>query len=243
MPRQPRFSYPRAVHHVTLRCNNREFLFDNHALELFLRLLHDARGRFPIRLYSYCLMTNHIHLLIKVGHRDTLSQFMHWLASSFSRRHNRASGRTGRLWEARFRSTIIEQESFLLRGMAYLDLNPLRAGIARSVQEYAWSSYQAIRAEKDNLIDLHPAYLACGRDPGERRRAYVTILARERERTPFTLATEHFAGTPAFVRRMTKKFDLAGNKASVRLTDLGDGIVTLGPRLGDAMTSLFTPTT
>ena len=67
MSRPPRFSYAHAVHHVTLRCNNREFLFSPASFELFLAVLREARAIFPIHLYNYCLMTNHVHLLLKVG--------------------------------------------------------------------------------------------------------------------------------------------------------------------------------
>ncbi len=72
MARAPRFSYPHAVHHVTLRGNNREFLFTVPTFELFLDVLQSARREMPLSLYNYCLMTNHVHLLMKVGHADTL---------------------------------------------------------------------------------------------------------------------------------------------------------------------------
>ena len=119
MSRPPRFSYAHAVHHVTLRCNNREFLFSPASFELFLTVLHEARATFPIHLYNYCLMTNHVHLLFKVGRDDTLSKAMHWLSTSFVRRFNKATERKGHLWEGRFRSTLIEQETAFFRCMAY----------------------------------------------------------------------------------------------------------------------------
>ena len=78
IPRPPRFSYAHALHHVTLRCNNREFLFTEPTFALFPPLLAEARARFPLALYNYCLMTNHVHLLFRVGRDDTLSKAMHW---------------------------------------------------------------------------------------------------------------------------------------------------------------------
>ena len=86
LSRPLRFSYPHAVHHVTLRCNNREFLFDDPAWTLFAEVLQEARRRFRLALYQFCLMTNHVHLLFKVGRGDTLSASMHWLGNTFSRR-------------------------------------------------------------------------------------------------------------------------------------------------------------
>jgi len=128
----PRFSYSRAVHHVTLRCNNREFLFAEPWLAPFAELLQEARARFPIRLLDYCAMTNHVHLLFQVGHADTPPKVMHWLSTSFVRRFNKATARRGHLWEGRYRSTIIEQATYFLRCMAYVDLNPVRAGMVEA---------------------------------------------------------------------------------------------------------------
>ncbi len=73
MPRPPRFTYPRAVHHVTLRCNNREFLFDPASFELFLVLLQETRRRFPLSLFHYCLMTNHVHSRPHAPRGDAMS--------------------------------------------------------------------------------------------------------------------------------------------------------------------------
>jgi len=129
MPRPPRFTYARALHHVTLRCNNREFLFEEPWFSRFEHLLQEARGTFPIRLYHYCVMTNHVHLLFQVGKDDTLPKVMHWLSTKFVRHFNRGKKRCGHLWQGRYRSTIVEQASYFFRCMAYIDLNPVRAGI------------------------------------------------------------------------------------------------------------------
>ena len=108
MPRPPRFTYPRAVHHVTLRCNNREFLFADPWFARFVELLQEARASFPIRLFHYCVMTNHVHLLFQVGHADTLPKVMHWLSTTLVRRFNKATGRTEFT-----RKVIIREEALL----------------------------------------------------------------------------------------------------------------------------------
>ena len=84
MSRPLRFSYAHALHHVTLRCNNREFLFSVPSFEIFLGVLQEARAGFKLALYNYCLMTNHVHLLFRVTKDDTLSKAMHWVSSTFS---------------------------------------------------------------------------------------------------------------------------------------------------------------
>jgi putative transposase len=211
--RPPRFSYSHAVHHVTLRCNNREFLFTPSSFELFLSVLHEARGALPVHLYNYCLMTNHVHLLFKVGCDDTLSKAMHWLSTSFVRRFNKATERKGHLWEGRFRSTLIEQETAFLRCMAYVDLNPVRAGMAAATADYPWNPHAALRAEDPERIALHEVYLELGADPASR----------------YALATAYFLGSPRFVSRMERRF---APNAALRRNCLAGGLIWVGPLRG-----------
>jgi putative transposase len=232
MPRPPRFTYAHAVHHVTLRCNNREFLFSDPAFEAFVDLLRQARGRFPLSLYSYCLMTNHVHLLFRVGADDTLSKVMHWLSTSFTRWFNKLAGRNGHVWEGRFRSTLIEAESYLFRCMAYVALNPVRAGMVADPLAYPWSGHPAICEEDVEQVDLSPEYLDCGADATARSRFYQRIVADEALRPAASLARVHFVGGPRFVRRMETRFGLNRPDALLRRQAAGSGIVFVGPRHG-----------
>ena len=217
---------------MTLRCNNREFLFDDLSQEMFVRVLQDARRRFPIRLYNYCLMTNHVHLLFRVEHEDTLSKTMHWISTIFSHRFNRWRGRVGHLWQGRFRSTIIEESTYFFRCMAYVDLNPLRAGIVASPSEYIWSGHRAVREENAAHIDLHRLYLAAGADPAARYRFYCNLLAQELDREPVPLAETDFVGNGRFLATMRRRFQLDVSGASLRRKACGKGLFTLGPEHG-----------
>jgi putative transposase len=154
-----RLSYEGALHHVTLRCNNREFLFSESSFALFHDRLQEARERFQLELYNYCLMTNHLHLVFKVPTADTLSKAMHWIANTFSRRFNKGAGRHGHLWEGRFRSTIVEAASYFFRCMAYVDLNPVRAVMVATPLEHRWCGHKALRDEDAQDLDFHPLYL------------------------------------------------------------------------------------
>ena len=234
MPRPPRLTYPGAVHHVTLRCNNREFLFDASSLQLFQGFLGEARRKFPLLLYNYCLMTNHVHLLFEVGRDDTLSKAMHWLSTTFTHRFNWLTGRNGHVWEGRFRSTIIEAASYFFRCMAYVDLNPVRAGLAPTALDHRWCGHAALRAEDPNVLDFHPLYLECGRDPASRYGYYTALLAEEAARPPISLATDHFVGTPRFVSRMEHKFGFSSGRKPLVHRELGSGIIAAGHRRGPA---------
>jgi REP-associated tyrosine transposase len=232
MPRPRRFSYPRAVHHVTLRCNNKEFLFDADSQRLFLNYVQRTRDRFQIRLHNFCIMTNHVHLLFKVGQTDVLSKSMHWLSSRFSQHFNKLRGRRGHLWEGRFRSTIVEQSTYFLRCMAYVDLNPVRAKIAESPPDYAWSAHSALRDEDASVLDFHDVYLGLGGKPAERYATYMEIVAEEHRRPAASLATSYFAGSATFVDRMEKKFGPEPTPLHLKRATLDGGLITAGPRRG-----------
>jgi putative transposase len=217
---------------VTLRCNSREFLFDPASFELFLSLLQETRRRFPLSLFHYCLMTNHVHLFLQVGLADTLSRAMHWLSTTFVGRFNRGRGRVGHLWQGRFRSTIVERDAYFLRCMTYVDLNPVRAGLVATPAEYPWSGHAALRAEDGGRLDLHPLYLALGADAASRYRAYLGLVAEDAGREAVPLAARYFIGSRRFVGRMAKKFGLAGPGSRVEWEEHGPGLVSLRPKHG-----------
>ena len=129
----------------------------------------------------------------------------------------------GHLWEGRYRSTLVEAPSYLLRCMAYVDLNPVRAGIVDGPEDYPWSGHRALRAEDAAVLDLAPAYLELGANPRARYRAYMDLVAEEATRPAQSLATKHFVGTPRFVRRMERRFglDLRGPRYRHRRLELG----------------------
>ena len=238
MPRAPRFTYARAVHHVTLRCNNREFLFAEPWFARFVEVLEEARGKFPIRLFHYCVMTNHVHLLFQVGHDDTLPKVMHWLSTTFVRRFNKATGRRGHLWEGRYRSSIIEQSSYFFRCMAYVDLNPVHAHIVARASDYPWCGHRALSVEDTSVLDVHDLYLGLGRDVETRYRAYQELVAEEAARPAFSLARVHFAGTARFVRRMETRFEVGTGDRGTRWIRLGRGVVACAPLHGSSGESL-----
>jgi putative transposase len=185
-------------------------------------------------------MTNHVHLLFKVGQDDTLSKTMHWVSTVFSRKFNRASGRHGHLWEGRFRSTIVEEESYFLRCMAYVDLNPVRARIVKSPLDYRWCSHKALKDEDHAELDLHPLYFEAGPDARLRYRHYMELVNQEAQRPLVSLANEYFVGSRRFVNRMARKFGLDSDHFMVHKR-LASGIEFVGPRRGGKGVTLSMP--
>jgi len=232
MSRPPRFTYPGALHHVTLRCNNREFLFTPDSQAAFLGTVQEMRATFPLSLFSYCVMTNHVHLVFQVRREDTLSRSMHWLSTTFVRRFNRRHGRKGHLWEGRFRSTVIERHSYFFRCMAYVDLNPVRAGIVATPDAYAWSAHTALRAEDAAVLDFHPDYQELATAPAARYEAYREFVQEESTRPPHSLATAYFAGTRRFVRRMGQRFRCDERGLRLSVANAGSGHFVSSPKRG-----------
>jgi len=231
LSRPPRFSYARALHHVTLRCNNREFLFTDPSFQLFHEILQEGRAKFGLSLYNYCLMTNHVHLLFEVSHEDTLSKAMHWIGNTFSRRFNKDTGRGGHLWEGRFRSAIVEHASYLFRCMAYIDLNPVRARMVSAPANYSWSGHRALKEEDRRELDFHRLYIQLGDDAATRYARYMELLSEEAARPAVSLARAHFVGTQRFVGRMIRRFGLEIGRTAER-KELECGLVCVGPKVG-----------
>jgi putative transposase len=142
-------------------------------------LLHLARTLRPAGcvLHAYCLMTNHIHLLVTSLHKDSCARLMKQLGQIHTQYVNRSYRRSGTLWEGRFRSCLVQSESYLLACYRYIEANPVRAGIATHPGEYRWSSYSAnAEGAPDTLVTAHAEYLRLGRTDRDRRRAYRALF-------------------------------------------------------------------
>ena len=178
MARLPRLTLAGYPHHVIQRGNNRQLIFSS-AVDrtYFLALLDESAKKFGVAIHAYVLMDNHFHLLA-TPHTDTgLPLMMQAVGRSYVRYFNQLQSRSGTLWEGRYRSTLIETDRYLLTCMAYIDLNPVRAGLVAQAKDYPWSShghYAGLRADK--LITPHPLFWALGNTPFGREAAYAEMV-------------------------------------------------------------------
>ena len=179
MARLPRLTLPGYPHHVIQRGNNRQPIFSTAADQQYLlELLHQSAARFEVAIHAYVLMGNHFHLLATPQTDKSLPQMMQAVGRSYVRYFNALNARSGTLWEGRYRSTLIEAARYLVPCMAYIDLNPVRAGLVAEARDYAWSShgfYAGLRS--DRLITPHPAFWALGNTPFAREAAYAELVA------------------------------------------------------------------
>ncbi|WCM92397.1 transposase [Acidovorax sp. NCPPB 2350] len=178
MARLPRLTLPGYPHHVIHRGNNRQVVFvDRQDRETLLELLAEQSRACGVAVHAYVLMDNHFHLLATPRTAEGLPLLMQAVGRRYVRTFNQRHGRSGTLWEGRYRSTVVEAGRYLLACMAYIDLNPVRAGLAAQPADYPWSSHaHALGLRPDRLVTPHALYWALGNTPFAREAAYAALV-------------------------------------------------------------------
>lgn len=179
MPRCARVILPDVPVHVIQRGNNRQDCFySTRDYRLFLRWLRDYAALSECRVHAYVLMTNHVHILLTPANADSVGLLMKRLGQQYVQYFNRAHARSGTLWEGRYRSSLVQEDAYLLACYRYIELNPVRAGIVRHPSQYQWSSYRHNGlGETSDLLLPHQNYLDLGRTESERRENYRSLFS------------------------------------------------------------------
>lgn len=175
MPRQARVIVPGLPHHIVQRGHNRNAVFvESRDYEYYLANLAEWKSELGLRVFSYCLMTNHVHLVVEAGDEPgCVGKLMKRLAGRQTRFVNKMERRTGSLWESRYKISPIDTDAYLLQCCRYVELNPVKAGMTAKPEEYEWSSYRAAVGEVEcEWLDVSPVYESLGADYQERARRY-----------------------------------------------------------------------
>ncbi len=174
MPRRPRVDLPGIPSHLVQRGNDRQCCFrDDLDRRNYLAILQTVSSTYGVEVHAWVLMDNHVHLLSSTHAQGDTSRMMQVLGATYVRRFNERHGRTGTLWEGRFHSCPIDCGSYLWNCHRYIEMNPVRAGLAASPAGFAWSSFGAnALGRPDTLTKPRPEYLALGESARERRAAY-----------------------------------------------------------------------
>ena len=152
MPRQARKKSKTGIYHIMVRGTNRQTIFeDDEDYEKFIDTIRKVKEKSGFKIYGYCLMGNHVHLLLHEGN-ESISLSMQRICSSFVYWYNWKYDRYGHLLQERFKSEVVESESYLITVLRYIHQNPIKAGIIDSIEGYRWSSYREY-LEKENIID------------------------------------------------------------------------------------------
>lgn len=179
MPRTGRVLLPNNPHHVVQRGHNRQVVFAEVSdYQYYLKTLRIWKSEYGIKVYAYCLMTNHVHMVLEPADDvAVLGNLMKRLAGRQTRHVNCLEGRSGTLWGGRYKSSPIQSEQYFLSCCRYVELNPVRAGMVRTPNQYRWSSFPSKLINKDNgWLDEHECYTALGTSVGERRARYIAFV-------------------------------------------------------------------
>ncbi|MCP3870382.1 MAG: transposase [Gammaproteobacteria bacterium] len=179
MARRSRVCLSGIPQHIIQRGNNQQVCFgsaEDHAA--YVHWLAEASEKYRVAIHAWVLMTNHVHLLATPETQDGLSKVMQIVGRHYVRYFNCSYCRTGTLWEGRFKSCVIDAEDYLLVCQRYIELNPVRTGMAQKPSDYRWSSYHSnALAKKTHLWTPHGTWLQLGKTHQERSAAYRKLFA------------------------------------------------------------------
>ena len=163
-----------ACYHIVLRGNNRAYILEEERdKRKFLSLLRQYKQNGDFELFHYCLMNNHVHLVMRLVRGDRLAKIMQGICQSFTHHWKRTRGFVGCLWQPPYRRFLIQDAAYLLECGRYVERNPVRARLVSRPADYPWSSYTCYaRTRQDALVDANPEYLGWSRRPSIRRRMY-----------------------------------------------------------------------
>ena len=210
MARMSRLAVAGHPHHLFQRGNDRIALFrDDADRERYLDCLREAAVAAKVALHAYVLMDDHVHLLATPAGTEGLSRMMQALGRNYVGWFNHRHQRSGTLWEGRFRSGLIEAETWLLRCMRYIELNPLRAGIAAEAGAFRWSSARHhLGQATDALLTDHALFWSLGNTPFEREAAWrdflgQPVLVAEAQQITASCLRGLALGSAGFLERMS----------------------------------------
>ena len=211
MARPLRIEFAGALYHITSRGDRREDIYENDTdREVFLSVFNDVCETYNWICHSYCLMSNHYHLLVETPDAN-LSRGMRQLNGVYTQAFNRAHGRIGHVFQGRYKAILVEKDSYLLELVRYIVLNPVRAGMVRSAREWPWSSYRATigQSKRPGFLNVDWVLAAFGKRKSLVIEKYKKfIFDGKGQASPWTrLQNQVFLGGSQFVKDMQSRID------------------------------------
>jgi putative transposase len=177
MARQPRLILPNQPHLIIQRGNDNQLIFrDDEDYRHFLEWLRESAKFYRVAIHAYVLMPNHLHVLATPSDEDGLAAMMQKVGRLYVPWFNNKHGRSGTLFQGRFRTSVIDPDAYFLACIRYIELNPLRSQLAFDPLDYPWSSYaHHAGVRPDPLITDHAKYWELGNTPFQREAAFIEL--------------------------------------------------------------------
>lgn len=214
MPRTRRIIPDDLPLHIMVRGNNKQKIFQEDIdKKYYLYLLFKLKRYHGIDIYHYCLMDNHVHLVLLSRVPPLLSRFMMKVDLSYFFLFRNKYGYVGHLFQNRFKNNVIGHDEYLLQCGKYIELNPVRGGIVTKPEDYAFSSYRFYsQGCKDLLITPNPIYVALSEKEENRWKLYIDFVVDNILFASDKIVNCRYIGTDSFIRKMEQRYGLLNNR-------------------------------
>lgn len=192
MARLPRLNLPNVAQHITQRGHNREACFANDEdCATYMHHLREAAEKHEVAIHAFVLMTNHVHILATPKTADGVTKLMQGVGRNYVPYFNHIHGRSGTLWEGRYKSCLVANDAYLLECYRYIELNPVKPGLVDRAEDYRWSSHKSnAYGLPSTILTQHTLYKKLGRNREERLEAYRSLFdAHQPEATKTEIET------------------------------------------------------
>lgn len=205
MPRIFRILPEEGVLHILTRGNNRQKVFENAKdYQAYLNFIKTYKQEHQFLLYHYCLMPNHVHLIIETTPKTDLAKFMKQLNLAYLYHYKKRYSHYGHLWQGRYKSLLISKDEYLITCGRYIELNPVRAKLVNDPKDYKWSSYNVYAyGKKDGIADYDPLYNELGKTDDLRQKNYREQIQDGLDKVNLDV---RFLGTAEYITQMEKRF-------------------------------------
>jgi len=211
MARPPRIEFPGALYHIIVRGNRKQDIFhDNQDRLQYLNRLEHYKKERDFALYSYVLMTNHVHLLIE-SRKTPISRIMQLLNFTYTMYFNKKYGTVGHLFQGRYKAFLCDKDKYLLALVRYLHLNPVRAKVVASPEEYEWSSHNDYLSERTGIVDTEQVLRMFSERKLQARKLYrefiLEAIGEGKNEEIYKGVEQQILGDDIFVEKVRKKMD------------------------------------
>ena len=212
MARKPRIEFEGAFYHVITRGNQRQKVFkDSDDFLKYLEILSNYKTQYKYFLYVYVLMNNHVHLLIETQ-ETPLSKILQGINQSYTTYFNRKYKTVGHLFQGRYKAILCDRDEYLLSLVNYIHLNPVRAKIVKTPDEYQWSSHLSYikKADGINIIDTDQVLRMFSEDKQRARKLYSAYMSNRqivKKEDVYNTIGQRILGSEEFLEKVMKRYD------------------------------------